>query len=77
MDGLVAKLCLTLFHPVDCSPPGSFVRGISQARMLDWLPFPSPGDLFDPGIEPRPLALQADCSLTEPPRNPWNVRREV
>ena len=29
------------------------------------LPFPSPGDLPDPGIEPRPPALQADSLLTE------------
>ena len=36
----------------------------------DWsgLPFPSPGDLPDPGIELRSPALQADCLLSEPPR---------
>ena len=77
MDGLVAKLCLTLCDPVDCSPPGSFVHEISQARILEWLPFPSPGDLFHPGTEPRPLALQADCSLTEPPGKPWNGQKEA
>ena len=32
------------------------------------LPFPSPGDLPDPRIEPRSPALQADSLLTEPPR---------
>ena len=31
--------------------PGSSVRGISQARILEWL-FPSPGDLPNPGMEP-------------------------
>ena len=31
------------------------------------LPFPSPGDLPDPGIEPRPLALYADALPSEPP----------
>ena len=31
-------------------------------------PFPSPGDLHDPGIEPRSPALQADSLLSEPPR---------
>ena len=51
--------------------------GISQARILEWLPFPSPGGLFDPEIEPRPLALQADCSLTEPRGKPWNGQQEV
>ena len=34
------------------------------------LPFPSPGDLPDLGIEPRSLALQADSLLTEPPEKP-------
>ena len=31
-----AKSCLTLCHHVDCSPSGSFVHGISQARILEW-----------------------------------------
>ena len=34
------------------------------------LPFPSPGDLPDPGIEPGSPALQADSLPSEPPRNP-------
>ena len=34
------------------SPLGSSVHGISQARILGALPFPPPGDLPDPGIEP-------------------------
>ena len=32
----VAQPCLTFCNPVDCSPPGSFVRGIFQARILEW-----------------------------------------
>ena len=32
----VAQLCPTLCYPVDCSPPGSSVRGIFQARVLEW-----------------------------------------
>ena len=38
------------------------------------LPFPSPGDLCSPGIEPRSPALQADSLLTEPPgkQKKWN-----
>ena len=46
--------CLTLCAPMDCSPPGSSVWGILQARILE-LPCPSPGDLPDPGIKPRSL----------------------
>ena len=34
---LVAKLRPTLCDPVDCSPPGSSVHGISQARTLEWV----------------------------------------
>ena len=34
---LVAQLCLTLCDPMDCSPPGSSVHGILQARMLEYV----------------------------------------
>ena len=37
---------------MDRSLPGSSDNGISQARILEWLPFPSAGDLPDPGIKP-------------------------
>ena len=36
------------------------LSGILQARILEWVAIPSPGDLPDPGIEPRSPALQAD-----------------
>ena len=38
----VAQSCLTLSDPMDCSLPGSSVHGIFQARVLEWLPLPSP-----------------------------------
>ena len=47
-----------------CSPPGSSVLGISEARILEQVAFPPPGDLPNPGIEPmspRSPALQADA----------------
>ena len=34
---LVAQWCPTLCDPIDCSPPGSSVHGISQARILEWV----------------------------------------
>ena len=40
-----------------CSPPGSSVHGILQARIQEWVAFPSPGDLPDSGIEPECPAL--------------------
>ena len=33
----VAQLCPTLHNPMDCSPPGSSIHGISQARVLEWV----------------------------------------
>ena len=36
--------------------------------------FPSPGDLPNPGIEPRSPALQADSLLTDPQGKPKNIR---
>ena len=42
----VAQSCPTLRDPVDCSPPGSSVHGILQARILEWGACPSPGTLY-------------------------------
>ena len=63
--------CPTLCDPMDYSPPGSSVYGIFQARILD--PFPPPGDLPDPGIEPAsPVSVRFASGFftTEPPRKP-------
>ena len=38
--------CLTLHDPMDCSPPGSSVHGILQARILKWVAMPSSRGLF-------------------------------
>ena len=38
----VTQSCLTLWDPMGRSPPGFFIHGILQARILDGLPFPSP-----------------------------------
>ena len=56
----VAQSCPTL-----CNPRAYTVHGILQARILEWVAFPSPGDLPNPGIEPRPPTLQADSLPTE------------
>ena len=66
---LVAKSYLTLCDPMDCSPPRSFVHGISQARILERLAIPSPGHLPDPGIEPASPVLAVGFFTTEPPKN--------
>ena len=53
---------LTLCDPTDCSPPGSSVHGVSRQEGWNGLPFPTSGDLPDPGSEPGSPTLQADSS---------------
>ena len=48
--------------------------GILQARILEWVAVPPPGDRPHPGIKPRSPALQADSLPSEPPgKNYWNL----
>ena len=138
---LVTQSCLTLCDPIDYSTWGSSVRGIPQARLLEWvaipfstgsfwprdqtrvsciagrlftvwttreassllseppgkpqacqaplsvefsrqescsgLPFPSPGDLSDPGIKPGSPILQTDTLTSEPPPNIFTLRVRI
>ena len=56
-----------------CSPPGSSVCGIIQARILEGLPLPPPGELLDPGItrlSPVAPALAGGFFASEPPGSP-------
>ena len=66
---LVAQSCLTLCDPMDCSPPGFYVCEISRQGYWGGLPFPAPGDLPDPGIEPW-VSCTAGRFLTD-----WATRR--
>ena len=50
--------CLTLCDVMDCSPLGS-LHGFLRARILEWVAFPSPGDLLNPGIKPTSLMSPA------------------
>ena len=67
---LAAQSCPTLWDPMDGSPPGSSVRGILQARILDWVVICFSRDLPDPGIKPRSPAVQVDSSPAEPTGKP-------
>ena len=61
--------CLTLCHPMDCSPPGSSVHGILRQEYWDGLPCPPPGDLPTQGLNPCLLHLlhcQRDSVTTAP-----------
>ena len=66
---LVTQLCSTLCDPMDCSLPDSSVHEILQARILEWVAIPSPGNLLDLGIKPRSLALKTDSLLSETPED--------
>ena len=62
MKVLVTQSCLTLCNPTDCSPPGSSVCGLLQARILKWVAIS-----FSSGSsQPSSPALQADSILSEP-----------
>ena len=64
---LVTQSCPTRSDPMDGSLPGSSVQGILQARILEWVAFPSLGDLLNQGIEPVSPALAGGFFLAEPP----------
>ena len=60
---LVTQLCPTPWTVAHQSP---LFMGFPRQEYWNGLPFPSPGDLPNPGIKPRPPALQADSLLSEP-----------
>ena len=70
----VAELCLTLCNPMIC-PWNSPCKNTG----VGCLPFPSPGDLPEPGIEPGSPAIQADSLPSElqeiPKCREWGVRK--
>ena len=63
--GLVSKSCPTLATPWIVAHQAPLSMAFSRHEYWSGLPFPSPGDLPTPGIEPRSPALQADSSPTE------------
>ena len=78
---LVSKLAKqqVSFQSASKSAIGSSVHGILQARILEWVAIPSPGDLPDPGMEPpSPVSpgLQADSLPAEPPGKPSEIEKQ-
>ena len=63
--GLVTKLCPTLVTPWTVARHAPLSMGFSRQEYWSGLPFPSPGDLLDPGIEPRYPALYEDSLPTD------------
>ena len=73
---LVTQSCPRLFATLwTCEAPLSMK--FSRQEYWSGLPFPSPGDLPNPGIEPGSPALQADALSSEPPRKPGTDLRCV
>ena len=66
------RLFATLWTITYQAPPS---MGFSRQEYWSGLPFPSPGDLPDPGIEPRSPALQANALTSEPPGKPKGLSR--
>ena len=64
--GSVARLCLTLFDPRDCSPPGSSIHGISQARILKWVAISFSRGASQLRIESTSPALAGRLFTSEP-----------
>ena len=62
----------TLCNPMDCSPPGTCVHGILQARILEWVVIPFSRGSFQPTDRTNPGSptMQADYLPSEPPGKP-------
>ena len=69
--------CPTLWDPVDCSPPGSSVRGISQARVLEWVAIFFSEDLPHPGMELASPASPALAGIFFYPRAYYPVEKAM
>ena len=72
---MVVKVKVAQSCPTLCDPMDYIVHRILHARILEWIfkYFPSPGDLPNPGIEPRSPILQADSLSAEPQGKPKNT----
>ena len=68
----VAQSCLALYNPMDCCPSGSYVHGIFQARVLEWVAFPM-WDFPNLGIEPASLLSPLFSGRFFTTRATWEV----
>ena len=66
---LVAQLCQTFCSLIDCSPPGPWVHGILQERILEWIAIPSSRASSQSRDRTWSPTLQADSLLSEPAGN--------
>ena len=69
----VVQLCATLWDPMDCSLLGSSVHWILRQEYSSGLPFPSPGDLPKPGIEPTAPTASPAFQVDSLPLSHWGT----
>ena len=67
---LVTQLCLTLCSPMDCSPPGSSLHGISHPRILEWVAISFSRGSFPPRDRSCVSCLAGEFFTTKPPQKP-------
>ena len=68
---LATQSSLTLCDPMDCSPPGSSVHGILQARILEWVAISFSRGSSQPRDQTQVTHIVKDYLPTEPPGKPW------
>ena len=73
VDLVVVKVKVTQLCPAVCNPMDYTVHGILRPEYWSGQPFPSPGDLPNPGIKPRSPALQGDYLPSQLPGKPKNT----
>ena len=69
----VAQSCPTLCNPMTVAYQAPLSVGFPRQKYWSGLPFPSPGDLPNPGIKPRSPTLQRDALTSEPPEKPPTI----
>ena len=74
---LVTKSCLSLVTPWTVVHQASLYMGFFSQEYWSGLPFPSPGDLSDPGIKTQSPALAGGFFITEPPGRPTVFRVRI
>ena len=74
--GLSHSVVSDSLQPMDCSPPGSSVHAILQARILECVAISFSRDLPNPGMEHWSPTLQAGSLLSEPPAKPTVKAKE-
>ena len=67
------KVKVVWSRPTLCDPMDYTARVVLQARILEWVPFPSPKELPNPEMEPSSPTLQADSLPAEPQGKPKNT----